>query len=111
MFTQVIAYENWLLEDVKKCIEIVFQKLYPSEQTLKVCKLQNEFHFDLPHHYTVGDTLTDAGLLFAIEEEHNPTDRYINDQLCKRYKNKTLPTPVRNFSHGGRVGELCSVTG
>lgn len=77
MFTQVIAYEDWLIEDVKKCVEVVFQKLYPDEQILKVCKLQNEFHFDLPDHYTVGDTLSDAGLLFAIEEEHNPTHRYL----------------------------------
>ncbi|KXJ28611.1 uncharacterized protein LOC110238309 [Exaiptasia diaphana] len=102
----VLADENWCLEDVKECIELVFLKLYPSEQTLKVCKLQNEFHFDLPLDYCVGDTLTDAGLLFAIEEDQkddrNPpsilpgaSDLYCQKNTKKPERKNKVKSPRR----------------
>ncbi|KAK3740683.1 hypothetical protein QZH41_019056 [Actinostola sp. cb2023] len=69
----VLADEDWLLEDVRTCTELVFHKLYPAEETLKVSKLQNEFHFDLPLDYIAGDTLTDLGLLFAVEDDSHLT--------------------------------------
>lgn len=70
-----MAEEDWNLEDVKECIELVFHKLYPSEKALKVSNLQNEFHFDLPQDYFVKETLADAGLVFAVEQEQSIINR------------------------------------
>ena len=66
---QVLAERDWTLKTFKDCAENVFERLYPEEAQLRIVGLQNEFHFDVPLHYRIEDTLVDSGLVFAVEQE------------------------------------------
>ncbi|XP_032233091.2 uncharacterized protein LOC5508449 [Nematostella vectensis] len=91
----VIADEDWTLEDVKSCTEVIFSKLYPEEPSLTVSKLQNEFHFDLPLDYCAGDALVDSGLVFAIEDEVPVTPRNIAVSTATQKPENLLNKPKR----------------